>query len=169
MKRLLSILLALCLLWTVALAETVDTANIISWSDYEDAVVEAGWGGGFYEMSDYDLMFYVPEVLQPVEDENSAALFMSDDGQYGFMISVDEDSEESLEAQAELMQAIGAEDLEYDVINGLPGITFTMDGVNYVTFLTESGENVTFLAMGDDEAFTAVFTVIVASIQTISE
>ena len=165
MKKIIVMLLAVCMMFTVAFAETSETATEMNWSEIEEMAADL-LNGEFYELTDLGLKVYVPESLTYTEDEDYVALFLSEDQASGFMVLLDSASADTLEGVAALMTAGGAEGLDYVIINGLPAIAYSFDGVNYVNFLTDAGNIIAFAAPASED-FDTTFGMIVASIQAI--
>ena len=70
MKKIVALLMALCLLGSFALAESVE----LNWADVEGAVADAGIEGNFAAISDIGVKMFIPTVFQDVElsDEDVA-------------------------------------------------------------------------------------------------
>ena len=61
MKKIIAILMALCLLTGFAMAEE------INWSDIEDTVADSGIEGEFFSISDIGVKMFIPDVFQEAE------------------------------------------------------------------------------------------------------
>jgi len=144
MKKLSAVLLALCLLLSVAVAETIPEIN---WETFEAAINEAGIQGDFYTFNDLAVKFWVPQGLNAVEltaedaEKGYIGYFTSEDGATLAFLYVNAEGL-SLEDYAAWLQ--GNEeitDVEIAVVNGLPCVNYRMpaqDSVN-VAFTTEAG------------------------------
>ena len=172
MKKLSAVLLALCLLLSVAVAETIPEIN---WETFEAAINEAGIQGDFYTFNDLAVKFWVPQGLNAVEltaedaEKGYIGYFTSEDGATLAFLYVNAEGL-SLEDYAAWLQ--GNEeitDVEIAVVNGLPCVNYRMpaqDSVN-VAFTTEAGyilEVVCGPVTTDEEKLGA--SVILASIQS---
>ena len=61
MKKIIAILMALCLLTGFAMAED------INWSDVEATVADSGIEGDFFSIGDIGVKMFIPSVFQEVE------------------------------------------------------------------------------------------------------
>ena len=167
MKKLVVILLlAFCMMATVAFAENANVVEL-NWAEVKDDSVP----GGFYTLNDLGLMLFVIEGLEPVETEDMYALFTNKDQTYSIAISL-----ENAEAQLELselakgMAAHGATEVDYAIVNGLPCITYNMSGCDSVSFVTDGGYVISFLFGPDTDAeLRQVSGYMAASIQAIQK
>ncbi len=164
MKKFAILLLVLCLLTAGACAEA---AKEINWSDVEGSIAEAGWGGGFMELEDLGLKVYVPEALKQVESEDYYAAFTTDEQDFTFVILVEELGYTTLEDFADAIKD-SVEELDYETVNGLTGLSYKSEDAGYMSFITDKGYTISFVFTPiADEDYLAVAAVIVASIQAL--
>ena len=164
MKKFAILLLALCLLTVGACAEAAEEIN---WSDIEATVAEAGWGGGFMELEDLGLKVYVPDALKQVESEDYYAAFTTDDQDFTFVILVEELGYTSLSDFADAIKD-SVEELDYETVNGLTGLSYKSEEAGYMSFITDKGYTISFVFTPiTDDARLAVAAIIIGSIQAL--
>lgn len=144
MKKLFAIVMVLCLMLSVALAEEAPALN---WSDFESALEAGGVAGEFYTFDEIAVKIWIPEGLNAVElsDEDKEAgyigYFAPDDGSAAVAVMYVDVQGMSLEEYAEKLPEYGATEIEVGTVNGLPCISYNLpeqDSVS-VTFATEAG------------------------------
>ncbi len=146
MKKLLTVMLALCLLCGVAMAETVTELN---WNDTFGPAIEAGEvAGNFVTIEQVGLKIWLPEGLEAVEldEESIAAGYIAyfteeSDGATVAVQYVNMDGM-SLEDYAETIKGIeGVAEVEMIIVNGLPAVNYDMPASDSTTnaFATEAG------------------------------
>ena len=174
MKKFFALMLALCLLCSVAMAEEADEMN---WEDYAAATEEVE--GQWLSISSLGLVLWAPNdfyVVNEVPEE-----FASDDVQ-GMFVSMDEESGaitgaiifQYIEANgADVMDCVnaidGAVEAKPMVINGFPCVNFDLPAkdATCVAFGTEQGNLFvsTFLPLSNTD-FAAKATIMMASLQS---
>ena len=173
MKKVFALLVSLALVLAMgsALAEAVE----INWSDFEAQVAEAGWVGDFVEIPGMSAKIYMPSVLLPVEltdediENGYIGYYATEDGSAAVaLVYVDVDGME-LSEYKEALPEYGASDIEDVIINGISAIDYKIadnDSVS-LSMATQAGAilEITFAPMSD-EAFAAVATVMMASVQS---
>ena len=169
MKKLFALLLALCLLGSVAMAETA--AKEINWSDVEAAAAEIP--GGFVTIEELGLNIWLPEgyaaqeVTAEQQEQGIFALYRAADasGAVGFQYYP---IEGDVDVAAVTSAIPGASDAEALVINGLSCINFDIKEVNAscLAFGTQQ-ENLLVITFApiNSEDFAAKAQIMVASIQ----
>lgn len=145
MKKLLSIVMILCLTMSVALAEEA----VLNWSDFEPILEQAGVTGDFYTFDEIAVKLWLPDGLEAVElsDEDKS------EGYIGYYMPADQSAAVAvmyvdvngmtLEDYAAYLASdeIGATEIEYGTVNGLPCVSYSLPekDVVCVTFTTEAG------------------------------
>ena len=170
MKKILAILMALCLMAVCAMAE----ANEVNWADVEPSVAEAGIEGNLVSVSDLGVKMFVPTIFQEVEltedDVNNGYIcyLTTEDGSAKVAVMYANLEGASLEDYMAALPEVGATEVEMGVINGIPVVTYKMpenDTLN-VAMLTDAGYGIEFLfAPASDEGFQSVAAIMSASIQ----
>ncbi len=145
MKKFLAVVLALCLMMTVALAEE---ANSISWEDIEPALEAGNVTGQFYTFDEISIKMWLPDGINATEltDEDKAngyiGYFMPDDQSGAVAVMYVDVQGMTLEQYAEYLGTLdGVTEIETGTVNGFPCVTYKMpeqDSVS-VTFTTEAG------------------------------
>ena len=131
MKKLFALLLALCLLGSVAMAETA--AKEVSWNDVEAAAAEVP--GGFVTIEELGLNIWLPEgyaaqeVTEEQQEQGIFALYRAADasGAVGFQYYP---IEGNVDVEAIANAVPGASEIEALVINGLSCIGFDLKEQN---------------------------------------
>lgn len=171
MKKLLSVIMALCLMMSVALAEE---APALSWSDFEPALEAGGVTGQFYTFDEIAIKIWMPDGINPVElTEDDVAngyigYFAADDNSAAVSVVYVDLQGMSLEDYAASLPEYGATEIEIGTVNGLPCVSYSLpeqDSVS-VTFATEAGYmlEVTCVPASEENA-TLVWGAVVSSIQ----
>lgn len=149
----------------------IDELVTINWADFEPLAER--WGGQFYEL--LDLQIYIPADMFYVEEDDFFAAFSDADETKMVGVLVEEADNATLEDFGAAMEEAGATDIEYCIVNGLPGVSFSMDNVICLSFLTD-GDYIMFIAgpyseedLDNPESFAVQAGVILASIQAASE
>jgi len=174
MKRILCVLLMLCLLAPAALAaETV----ALNWEDTVPALAAAEVTGQFYTFEEIAVAIWVPEGLLPVElsDEDRTngyiGYFMPEDQSAKMAVMYVDINGMSLEEYAQYLSAQeGVTEVEAGTVNGLPCVSYKIpeqDSVS-VTFTTQAGYalEVTCAPLSVENA-ELVWGAVVSSIQAI--
>ena len=174
MKKLVSVLMILCLMLT-AVAALAEAAPALNWEDFEP-ILEAGEvPGQFYTFDEVAIKMWLPEGLNPVEltDEDKEngyiGYFMPEDESAAVAIVYVDVSDMSLETYAEyLTSEAGATEVEMGTVNGFPCVSYKLpeqDSVS-VTFTTEAGYalEVTCTPLSEENA-ELVWGAVIASIQ----
>lgn len=145
MKKILCVVLMLCMMMTAALAEE---ATQLNWADFEPVLEAAGVTGQFYTLDKIDAKIWIPDGILPVElsEEDSAAgylaYFVPEDQSAAIAVVYANVEGMSLEEYAGLLTSeYGATNVGYVIVNGLPSISYVLperDTLN-LAFATENG------------------------------
>jgi len=149
MKKLLAIVLMLCLLVPAALAEEAQVQEV-NWEDMGQLLSELdakGITGDFYVLEEIAVKFWLPTGMNAVEltEEDRAAgyiaYFLPDDQSAQVaVVYVDADGMD-IETYAQSLSEYGATEIEMIQLNGLPGVSYKVeenDSYN-VAFATQRG------------------------------
>ena len=145
MKKLVALLMALCLLGSCALAETTQ----LDWPDVEKVLEQQGLKGEFYTLNAVNVKLWVPEDLKPVEelpDEvknmDVVAMFLNDSADKGITVVYTDIHGVSLEEYAKALPNYGNEHIAIEVINGLTAVEYSnLDkGTETIGFLSDTGK-----------------------------
>ena len=177
MKKLFALVLSLCLLCSLAMAEESTLASV-NWADYEDEAVKIGGVlHGFGEIG-IDYMMFVPNGFEAVEVPADAAeagvLEILSNGTLTFSVSKYSVEGMNYEQFLESLKQANAIQIEAGILNGKESVSYvltTPDGIMTanVAIPTEDGkEMITFtLAPADNEENLKTMKVVAASIQPI--
>ena len=178
MKKLFAVLLALCMLFSVALAEAAEEAPAVielNWADVEEAAAQIE--GRFVAIGDLGVMIYVPnafselEVPQEYQDAGVIAVLSTEDGAAAISIAYRSLGEMTSDEFFTQLQESGAENFELAMINGEEALSYdvTYQGVKTSNVVFANEEDMTILTFSfapmDDEGFAAVAALMVPSIQ----
>lgn len=168
MKKIIAILMALCLLTGFAMAEE------INWSDIEDTVADSGIEGEFFSISDIGVKMFIPDVFQEVElSEDDVAegyiCYLTTEDESGTVaVTYADVNGMSLEDYAGYLPEVGATDVELGTLNGIPVVSYEVpenDTVN-IAMMTDAGNAIEFVFNpASDEGFSSVAGIMGASIQ----
>ena len=166
MKKLFALMLALCLMGSVAMAEVS-----LTWDESNVAEIE----GGFQTFDEIAVKIWMPAVLQAAEltDEDKEA------GYIGYYMPADESAAVAIqyvdvegmtleEYEAELKNDESISEIEAGTVNGLPALSYMIKEKDTacVAFTTEKGYILEVsCAPMSDEGFASVVALIVSSIQ----
>ena len=162
MKKLVVMILALCMLSSVAFAAD------LNWSDVEEAASQID--GEFKTFDEISVKIWIPDVLKAVDGvEDRIGFFMTEDESAAVSVQYLDMNGMSLEEyEAALQEDADVSDIEVGTVNGLPALSYmlTEKDVACVAFTTEMGY-ILEVACGpvSDEGFAAVVAYIVSSIQ----
>ena len=170
MKKLFALMLALCLLCSVAMAEE----NALVWEgDAENSASQIE--GDFYTFKNISVKFWVPAVLQQVElseedvEEGTIAYFQTADESAALCFQYVDMDGTDLDAYAELLKENGVDEssIEAGTVNGISCLSYEYNGNGILAFATQMGY-ILEVAAGPtaDEGFMAVASLIFASIQS---
>ena len=165
MKKLVVLILALCMLCSVAFA------NELTWASVEEAASKIA--GEFKTFDEISVKIWIPEVLQAVElsdeDRESGYIgyFASDDAAVAVQyVNMEGMSLEEYEAQ--LKEDSEVSDIEAGTVNGLPALSYAIKDkdTGVVAFTTEMGY-ILEVACGpvSNEGFAQMVGIILSSIQ----
>ena len=165
MKKLVVLILALCMLCSVAFA------NELTWASVEESASQIA--GEFKTFDEISVKIWIPEVLQAVElsdeDRESGYIgyFASDDAAVAVQyVNMEGMSLEEYEAQ--LKEDSEVSDIEAGTVNGLPALSYAIKDkdTGVVAFTTEMGY-ILEVACGplSNEGFTQMVGIILSSIQ----
>lgn len=174
MKKLFAIVLSLCLLCAVALAE--ENVTELNWEDFQEAAAQIE--GDFYQVGDLPLRMFIPAIFSEMEvtEEQQAqgvlAILSVPDDSARVAVSRFELGDMDLDTYEQELIKEGAEELAIVSVNGLPAVNYdlTMNDVKTtnLAFITDDNAILTFsFGPMSDEGFAAVAMVMVASIQAI--
>ncbi|MBR3494729.1 MAG: hypothetical protein IKH38_04810 [Clostridia bacterium] len=172
MKKLIAVLMSLCLILTAAAAFAEDVEpSVVNWSDYEATAAEID--GQFATVSDIGLKMFIPAEFKDTE--------LSDEALEGgtFMVLKSEKEERALVNAQHLaidissfkagLESQGATVYE-TVLNGLHCYQFNVGAEGVITscfaFGTDQGSVVLFgFTLTNEEPYSSLFKVMAASIQ----
>ena len=182
MKKLFALILATLMVLgcaAVASAEQAQTMEL-NWEDFEAEIesseeMKAAWSGDFVTMEEIALKLYIPASFEQTEltDEDREAgyiAYFTMGENAGIGIQYVDMSGMSLEEYAQVLTEEYGYECTDAVVNGLPalGYSFTEDDreTAVLAFATEKGYilEISF-APTNDEGFSAVATVLMASVQ----
>ena len=145
MKKILCVVLMLCLLMTAALAEEVPYLN---WEAVEPILAAGNVNGQFYTFDEIAVKIWLPEGLNAVEltEEDKAngyiGYFTPDDESAAVAVMYVDLNGMSLEEYAQyLASEADVTEIEMATVNGFPCVTYKLpaqDSVS-ITFTTEAG------------------------------
>ncbi len=145
MKKLLCVVMVLCLMMAAALAEETPALN---WEDFEPILEAGNVTGQFYTFDDVAIKIWLPEGLNPVEltEEDQAngyiGYFMPEDESATVAVVYVDVNGMSLEEYGEyLASEAGATEVEVGTVNGFPCVSYKLpeqDSAS-VAFTTEAG------------------------------
>ena len=97
MKKIIpALLLVLCLICGIAVAETGTKANELNWSDYEETM-KTNLHGHIEEMENYTFKYYLPDAFTKTDKEGYEFYYTSSDG-YVYAAKVVKFEEDALDA-----------------------------------------------------------------------
>ena len=165
MKKLVVLIMTLCLLCSVAFADE------LTWSAVEESASQIA--GEFKTFDEISVKIWIPEVLQAVElsDEDREAgyigYFANDDAAVAVMyVNMEGMSLEEYEAQLKEMEDVS--DIEAGTVNGLPALSYAIKekDTGVLAFTTEMGYILEVsCAPVSDEGFLQTAAIIMSSIQ----
>lgn len=165
MKKLVVLILALCMLCSVAFADE------LTWASVEEAASQIA--GEFKTFDEISVKIWMPDVLQAVElgDEDREGgyigYFAADDAAVAVMyVNMDGMSLEEYEAQLKEMD--GVSDIEAGTVNGLPALSYAIkeNDTGVLAFTTEMGYILEVsCAPVSNEGFLQLAGIIMSSIQ----
>ena len=174
MKKLVCVLIALCLVVTAAVA-LAEAAPALNWEDVTPILEAGGVSGDFYTFDEIAMKIWLPEGMYPVElteeDQENGYIgyFMPEDESGAVAVVYVDVSGMSLEEYAEyLASEAGATEIEVGTVNGFPCVSYKLleqDSVS-VTFTTEAGYalEVTCTPLSEENA-ELVWGAVISSIQ----
>ena len=147
MKKLVCVLVALCLIATAAVA-LAEAAPALNWEDVTPILEAGGVSGDFYTFDENAMKIWLPEGMYPVElteedrENGFIGYFMPEDESGAVSVVYVDVSGMSLEEYGEyLASEAGATEIEVGTVNGFPCVSYKLpeqDSVS-VTFTTEAG------------------------------
>ena len=145
MKKILAILMALCMFCGVAMAEAAIELN---WADVEPIIEASSVAGDFVTFDEIAVKIWIPSDLQAVE-------LTDEDRQNGFIgyfadaektaslsvVYVDVSGMSIEDYTAQLNEMEGVAEIEAGTVNGLPCVSYTMpeQDSGHIAFATEAG------------------------------
>ena len=168
MKKLVVLILALCMLCSVAFADE------LTWASVEEAASQIA--GEFKTFDEISVKIWMPDVLQAVElsDEDRSngyiGYFMTEDQSSAVAVMyVDMNGMSLEEYEAQLKEMDGVSDIEAGTVNGLPALSYAIKekDTGVLAFTTQKGYILEVsCAPISDEGFAQVVGVILSSIQS---
>ena len=172
MKKILCVLMMLCLMMSVALGEGTATLN---WEDMAPALEAGGVTGQFYTFDEISVKIWLPDGMLPVEltDEDK------EKGYIGYFMPEDESAKMAVmyvnvdgTTLEEYAQLLAAEDdvteIEMGTVNGFPCVSYLLPAQDSVSiaFTTEAGYilEVTCAPLSEENA-ELVWRAVISSIQ----
>ena len=173
MKKLFALVLALCLLCGVALAE--DSGNTITWDDIQPILEASGLSGDFVVFDQLGLKIWLPAglVATEVSAEDAAAgrlaLYMAEDQSSYFVVDAVHVDGMTLDQAIENAQAT-AKSVDAINTNGLSAVSYINEASDTMCVsLVDTNSNIINFAVGpysaDPENTETVFSFIMASLQ----
>ena len=162
MKKLVVLILALCMLCSAAFAAD------LNWSDVEEAASQIA--GEFKTFDEISVKIWIPDVLKTVEGaEDRIGFYMTEDESAAVSVQYLDMNGMSLEEyEAALKEDAEVSELELGTVNGLPALSYMLKekDVGCIAFTTEMGY-ILEVACGpvSDENFAKMFAIILGSIQ----
>lgn len=172
MKKILCVLMALCMMTAAALAEETPSLN---WEDFEPVLEAGGVTGQFYTFDEVAVKIWLPDGINPVElteedvEQGYIGYFAADDQSAAVAVVYVDIGDMTLEDYAEyLTSEAGATEVEQGTVNGFPCVSYKLpeqDSVS-VTFTTEAGYalEVTCVPLSEENA-ELVWGAVISSIQ----
>lgn len=145
MKKILCVILMLCMMTSVALAGETPT---LSWEAFQPILEAGGVTGQFYTFDEIAVKIWLPDGMYPVEltEEDAAkgyiGYFMPEDQSAAVAVMYVDMNGASLEEYAELLSSdSNVTEIENGIVNGLPCVSYKLPGQDSVcvTFTTEAG------------------------------
>lgn len=143
MKKLLCVVMALCMMMAVAMAEPA-----LNWEDFEPVLEAGGVTGEFYTFDEIAIKIWIPDGLEAIELDDAS----KEEGFIGYFLANDESAAlsvvyvdvggMSLEEYAQVLaDEAGATEIEVGTVNGLPCVSYMLpeQDSTSVTFTTEAG------------------------------
>lgn len=181
MKKILIIVLALCLFVIPAMAQTQDNPTVANWEDLEEDFIATGYSGTFYTLNDYGIQLLIPGGLEPVEltdeqlEDGFVALFGTDDGSVYIPVTFRDLECETLPEVAE-MALTGHEERQFGgfyKINGLDAILLYDGGTDHLIVVIPTSLDSHYLQVSitpiSNEEINSLSGFIIGSIQPIPE
>ena len=171
MRKVFALLVCLCMMVSVALAEDVPELN---WAEIGTEEVQAQ--GEFWQID--TIVFWIPSVMASVDVSGMegffkpAALYGTEDGAYAVTLFVSE--AEGLEQYAALMEKEGGgSNFRNLIVNGVECIGYEVESANMECLLYPVTENkiltFSFVPMDGDDDWDGTKAAIIASIQPAAE
>ncbi len=181
MKKLLIVLLALCLFVLPAMAQTQDDPQVITWEELEEDFAKTGYNYDFWNIYDLGFKIMIPAGLEPIElsqeniDDGFAAIFATEDQNIMVLISYRDLGCETLEEVAQLVLE-SIEDAKFGGfynINGFDAIMFYNPGNDDLTVAIGTNEPENFIQVSikpiSNEEINSLSGFIFGSIQPLDE
>ncbi len=162
MKKLVVLILALCMLCSAAFAAD------LNWSDVEEAASQIA--GEFKTFDEISVKIWIPDVLKAVDGvEDRIGYYMTEDQSAAVSVQyLDMNGMTLEEYEAQLKEDAEVSEIEIGTVNGLPALSYMLkeSDVACVAFTTQMGY-ILELACGpmSDEGFASVVAYIISSIQ----
>ena len=147
MKKLIAILISLCLMLAVAGAYAETATTEMSWETVEPLLETYGLEGDFETFDEVAIQIWIPssmtrsELTQEDVDKGFIAHFLDEDQTAQVsVVYVDVDGT-TLEEYEKMLPDYGVSDIEELVINDIPALSYTVEETDSVTiaFETEGG------------------------------
>lgn len=177
MKKLFALFTVLCLLCGCCALAVADVE--ISWEQVEGEA--ANYPGSIKSLGVYSMGMYIPDSFQaveiPEEQKNAGVFFIMQDEDGCRLVGTYQSlGENTVDYLIDELTKAGATDIAEISINELPAIEYdlqTADGVKTSNLVYYNANDNTFLTLSfapmDNEAFQKVATIVMASVQLISE
>ena len=141
MKKMFALVVALCLVFTVAVAEE---ENSITWEQVLPMVEAGDVTGDFYTFDEISLKIWIPAGMVPGElpYENYIGYFVSEDGSEDAVAVIYVDANGmDLSTYAGQLAEYGATGIEMGTVNGLPCVTYELAeaATMCIAFATQAG------------------------------
>ena len=173
MKKLLSVIMALCLMMSVALAEEAPALN---WSDFEPALEAGGVTGQFYTFDEIAVKIWLPDGMVPTEltdedrEKGYIGYFMPEDQSAQMAVMYVNTNGASLDEYAQYLSSESdVAEIEKGTVNNFPCVSYKLPAQDSVciAFTTEAGYilEVTCAPLSVENA-DLVWGAVIASIQS---
>lgn len=172
MKKILCVLMMLCLMMSVALGEETATLN---WEDMVPVLEAGGVNGEFYTFDEIAVKIWLPEGLLPVEltdadkEKGYIGYFMPEDESAQMAVMYVNVDGTTLEEYAQNLASLeDVTEIEMGTVNGFPCVAYQLPAQDSISiaFTTEAGYilEVTCAPLSEENA-ELVWRAVISSIQ----
>lgn len=180
MKKVIALLVALVMCFSMATVAMAEEVNTYCWEDIVDTVAEEGYEGDFYSLGAVNLMVWVPDFMECIELSDDAleagfiASFEDEEQSFILDVTMNETQMTYEECLDYLAAAVAVDNFGEAEINGLPVIVYIFtndagDTVYAVSLLTDDGYVIEFLFNTDSAESMTLAGYMASSIQIYEE